>query len=148
MFRGQLMMSRLPALCLAIAAGATLGLSLACLFVPIRWDDQSFALYVAPRLLDGYHLYGADIMELQPPLIFLDDNDTGFACALDQHHNTSRIYSVSRGALLRIYTVVASLEFGFGSKAAKIIRSGARHCIVVRHASFAEHKLAWWRHEI
>jgi hypothetical protein len=70
MFRGQLMMSRLPALCLAIAAGATLGLSLACLFVPIRWDDQSFALYVAPRLLDGYHLYGADIMELQPPLIF------------------------------------------------------------------------------
>jgi hypothetical protein len=70
MFRYQPLVSRLPALCFAIAAGATLGLSLACLFVPISWDDQSFALYVAPRLLDGYRLYGADIMELQPPLIF------------------------------------------------------------------------------
>src|SRR5215213_2448552 len=70
MFRTQQIVGRLPSLCLAIAAGATLGLSLACLFVPIRWDDQSFALYVAPRLLDGYQLYGADIMELQPPLIF------------------------------------------------------------------------------
>ena len=70
MFRTQPIVGRLPSLCLAIAAGTILGLSLACLFVPIRWDDQSFALYVAPRLLDGYQLYGADIMELQPPLIF------------------------------------------------------------------------------
>jgi hypothetical protein len=69
MFRKQLL-SRLPALCVAIVAGAALGLSLVCLFVKIRWDDQSFALYVAPRLLDGYRLYGTDIMELQPPLIF------------------------------------------------------------------------------
>ena len=70
MFRIQPSIGRLPALCAAIAAGATLGLSLACLFVPVRWDDQSFAFYVAPRLLDGYRLYGPDIMELQPPLIF------------------------------------------------------------------------------
>jgi hypothetical protein len=70
MFRSQPLVSRLPALCLSIAAGATLGVSLVCLIVPISWDDQAFALYAAPRLLDGYHLYGTDIMELQPPLIF------------------------------------------------------------------------------
>jgi len=69
-FPNHSLISRLPAASLAAAGGAVVGLSLVCVLVPIRWDDQSFAFYVAPRLLDGYRLYSPDIMELQPPLIF------------------------------------------------------------------------------
>ena len=60
---------RLPVLSLAIGAGAVVGIAVACLLVPIHWDDQSFYLYAAPRLLGGYHLYGADITDTNPPLI-------------------------------------------------------------------------------
>ncbi|HTI86062.1 MAG TPA: hypothetical protein VL966_05615 [Alphaproteobacteria bacterium] len=60
---------RLSALALPMAAGAILGLALACVVAPIRWDDQSFYTWMAPRLLDGYRLYGADLQDTNPPLI-------------------------------------------------------------------------------
>jgi hypothetical protein len=61
--------NRVSALFLPVAAGAVLGLALACLLVPVGWDDQSFYIYAAPRLLDGYHLYSADLQDTNPPLI-------------------------------------------------------------------------------
>jgi hypothetical protein len=57
------------ALVVPIIAGAILGLALACVVAPIRWDDQSFYTYVAPHLLDGYRLYSPDIQDTNPPLI-------------------------------------------------------------------------------
>jgi hypothetical protein len=61
--------ANVSAVLLAIAGGTIIGLAFVCLAVPIRWDDQSFYIYAAPHLLDGYHLYGADITDTNPPLI-------------------------------------------------------------------------------
>ncbi|MGE5539031.1 MAG: hypothetical protein ACM30I_10455 [Gemmatimonas sp.] len=63
------MAARLAPYLLPLAAGAVVGLALACLLAPIRWDDQSFYIYAAPHLLDGYRLYSPDLQDTNPPLI-------------------------------------------------------------------------------
>ena len=56
-------------LSLPATAGVVLGLAIACLLVQPHWDDQSWYLYAAGRLLDGGRLYSADIQDTNPPLI-------------------------------------------------------------------------------
>jgi hypothetical protein len=62
--------ARVSTFFLPIAAGVVLGIATVCLLVRQIWWDQSWCLYVASRLLAGAHLYGADIQDTNPPLIY------------------------------------------------------------------------------
>ena len=55
---------------LSIAAGVVLGVATVCLVVRQVWWDQAWCLYVGSRLLAGAHLYGVDIQDTNPPLIY------------------------------------------------------------------------------
>jgi hypothetical protein len=54
---------------LPIVIGAVLGVAAVCLLIQPVWLDQSWYLYAAGRMLDGAHLYGADVQDTNPPLI-------------------------------------------------------------------------------
>src|ERR1700733_11605154 len=62
--------ARVSTFFLPIAAGVVLGMATVCLLVRQIWWDQSWCLYIASRLLAGAHLYGADIQDTNPPLIY------------------------------------------------------------------------------
>ncbi len=57
------------ALALPILAGTVSGVAIAYFMVQPAMDDQTWYLYAAGRLLHGARLYGADVMETNPPLI-------------------------------------------------------------------------------
>src|SRR5690348_7535963 len=52
-----------------VIAGAMLGLSIAIFLLQPFWDDPSWYLYVASRWLAGAHLYGRELVDVDPPLI-------------------------------------------------------------------------------
>jgi hypothetical protein len=99
---------------LPIAAGAVLGIALACLLVPIHWDDQSFYFYASSRLLDGYHLYSADLQDTNPPLIaWLTMLPMAFARSVGTTPETSFVLFV---AILICAAVIWSLRLGIETK--------------------------------
>jgi hypothetical protein len=67
--RPQALAGSASSLFLPIATGAVIGMTAVCLLLQPSWSDQSWYLYAASRLLDGAHLYGADIQDTNPPLI-------------------------------------------------------------------------------
>ncbi len=56
------------ALVLPIAAGAMLGIAIACLIGQAPWGDQALYLVAAGKALDGAQ-FGRDIVDVNPPLI-------------------------------------------------------------------------------
>jgi hypothetical protein len=51
-----------------IFAGCVVGLASVCLMLSPFWDDQSWYLYLADRVIDGDKLY-VDLIDVNPPLI-------------------------------------------------------------------------------
>ena len=52
-----------------ILGGAILGMSIAVFAFAPAWDDIDWYLYAATRLLDGAHIYHAELADVNPPLI-------------------------------------------------------------------------------
>ena len=111
---------------LPIAAGVVVGLATVCLLVRQIWWDQAWCLYVGGRLFAGDHLYGADIQDTNPPLIYwlaTIPAAIGQAIGVDADH---RLGFMSDFFDRRHYHLVASPERGPQSSRSAAILAMAR----------------------